>query len=366
MEMLDRRNFLTTALAASPALALPAIADAAEQATPRAVSAPLERRIWVESEFAPLRKVVLTQSEVGGEAFDQPEFRDLQERRAKERREAAPPRPDQKAWEAERERFGAVLRKYGVEVLRPRKLTAAEKKFAYKQGYTNFFVRDPFFTVGDVVVEGSIRYFHRRIEVLPCRDIFEQHVYDADCLYVAAPAPAITGEVKVTGDFGGLRLDQSPGPFIEGGDVLVWGKRVYVGHSGQASSELGIRWLRQVLAPRGYEVEMVPLKENTLHLDCAFGMVREGLMVVCDDVLPAGLPKSLRDWDQIKMTEAEALQLGTNGFPINPDVYVMDPQFRSTGEAIEKRGVRVEYLDFHMSRSFGGSFRCSTQPLLRA
>ena len=107
------------------------------------------------------------------------------------------------------------------------------------------------------------------------------------------------------------------------------------------------------------------LKSNTLHLDCAIGMVREGLMTVCDEVLPDGLPKSLRDWTRIAVTEPQALRLGTNGFPINPDVYVTDPEFRGIGDQIEKHGIQVEYVDFPISRGFGGSFRCSTQPLWR-
>ncbi|MFD7843964.1 hypothetical protein ACFV4K_13660 [Nocardia sp. NPDC059764] len=31
-----------------------------------------------------------------------------------------------------------------------------------------------------------------------------------------------------------------------------------------------------------------------------------------------------------------------------------------------ERGITVEYIDFSVSRLFGGAFRCSTQPLLRA
>jgi N-dimethylarginine dimethylaminohydrolase len=94
-------------------------------------------------------------------------------------------------------------------------------------------------------------------------------------------------------------------------------------------------------------------------------MVREGLLTVCEAVLPEGLPKSLSEWTRIPVTEAQALRLGTNGFPLNPEVYVTDPEFRDIGDQIEKHGVKVEYVDFAISRSFGGAFRCSTQPLWR-
>lgn len=42
-----------------------------------------------------------------------------------------------------------------------------------------------------------------------------------------------------------------------------------------------------------------------------------------------------------------------------------DPVFTSIGEQVAVHGTHVKYIDFCISRSFGGSFRCSTQPLLR-
>ena len=35
------------------------------------------------------------------------------------------------------------------------------------------------------------------------------------------------------------------------------------------------------------------------------------------------------------------------------------------GKQLISKGITVEYIDFEISRSLGGSFRCSTQPLLR-
>lgn len=354
---MDRRSFLTAAIVAGPSLTLGNESPAKDSHSPPRTAAAGASRIFVESEFAPLRTVVLTQSEAGGGPLESRAVRD---------RRVGGQRFDQQRWEAERDAFRVVLEKHGVEVLRPRLFTAAEKEAGRASGYTNFFVRDPWFTVGNLVIEGSLRFYHRRLEILPCRDIFEARVYPADCIYAAVPQPpAIAGRGKPAEIFPAIDIDPGPGPFLEGGDVLVWGKRLYVGNSGLASSELGIEWLRKLVAPHGYSVERVPLKSNTLHLDCAIGMVREGLLTVCREVLPEGLPRSLRDWEQIAVTEPQALRLGTNGFPINPDVYVTDPEFRDIGARIEQHGIHVEYVDFPISRSFGGAFRCSTQPLWR-
>ncbi|GAB2458333.1 arginine deiminase family protein [Comamonas humi] len=349
----SRRNLLRAAfsLPLMPAmLHTPAISAATASAA----------NIFVESEFAPLRTVVLAQSEVaiskamlnGQEmAFIPEELR----KNLPVGRDFGEAQPElQRIWEQERENFGAVLKKYGVEVLRPRKLTAVEKAVAGDDGYSNFFVRDPFFTVGNFVVEGSLRFLHRRNEVLPVRPVFEERVYPAECSYIALPRPEV-----------GTEANLGTGPFLEGGDVLVLGNHVFVGSSGLASNPRGAQWLAKLLKPAGYAVELVRLKPEILHLDCALGLIQPGLMVVCEEALLDGIPDTLKSWKKIPVSMQEAGNLATNGLPLSPDVYVADPAFQHIGDQLERHGVKVEYVDFRISRSFGGSFRCSTQPLLR-
>ena len=326
-------------------------------------------RVFVASEYAPLHRVVLAQSQI---RLPDPDFMsaDLaadelavlpEEELAiliallgRDHAEAMPER--QQAWEAERTALSQLLAGFGVEVLRPAMLTPEQKAAGGSAGYSNSFVRDPWFTVGRTVVEGSLRFPHRRSEVLPSRPIFHREVYPADCDYVATPQP----DHRPIEDH-----DPDAGPFLEGGDVLVQGTHVFVGVSGRATSTRGVDYLRKLLTPRGYSVTVVPLTPNILHLDCALGLVREGLAVVCPEVLLDGIPEPLRDWDQVEVTLTEAMTLGTNGLPITPSVYVTDPAFTRIGEQIARHGVRVEYLDFTISRAFGGSFRCSTQALHR-
>jgi glycine amidinotransferase len=74
---------------------------------------------------------------------------------------------------------------------------------------------------------------------------------------------------------------------------------------------------------------------------------------------------SLADWERIPVSEEEAMSLGTNGLPITPDVYVTDPAFHRIGDAVARHGIAVEYVEFSVSRGFGGAFRCSTQALRR-
>ncbi|MES9588592.1 dimethylarginine dimethylaminohydrolase family protein [Streptomyces sp. NPDC086796] len=317
--------------------------------------------VYVESEFAPLRTVVLARSEVSipASAMSSDDLRFLSAESRKEiavggdMKDFAPER--QARWEGEREAFRTVLERHGIQVHRPRPLTPVEKATA-GDGYANFFARDPFFTVGNQVVEASMRLLHRRREVLPLREVMRDHVYPSDCGYVAVPMPEVAAPDDPT---------LGPGPFLEGGDVLVLGKKVFVGTSGLASNPLGIQWLAKFLAPYGYTVEKVRLHRRILHLDCALGFIREGLLVACEEALLDGIPDPLKEWERITVDLDQATSLATNGLPLGPDVYVTDPEFSFLGREIEKFGVHVEYVDFSITRSLGGSFRCSTQPLLR-
>lgn len=324
-----------------------------------------ENMIMVKSEFAPLKKVVLAQSEFifperedsnNDDTFLAEESLDLYanvDTAGKDYKDVFPERQEQ--WEKERDEFKKVLEKYGVEVLLPRLLTEQEREIGKEYGCCNFFVRDPFFTIGSSIIEGSLRFLHRRNEILPIRDTLATEAYNSDAFYLSVPKPDISE---------GLHAEA--GPFLEGGDILVLDKTIFVGNSGQASNHNGYLWLKSYLSHWGYEVIEVPLKKEVLHLDCALSLVREGLMIVCEEAFLNGIPEQLRNWDKISVPYKDIAYLAINGLPINESTYVLDPQFDYIAEQLKARGITVEYVDFRISRSFGGSFRCSTQPLIRA
>jgi glycine amidinotransferase len=143
----------------------------------------------------------------------------------------------------------------------------------------------------------------------------------------------------------------------------VYGKRVFVGNSGNASSTLGIRFLQKFLAPQGYILHEVKLASYVMHLDCVAGMVKNGLMILHEEALLEGIPSELSSYDKIQISKREAQFLAANGFSVNQSTYIMDLAFMNIGNAIAEHGITVKYIDFQVTRLFGGSFRRSTQPL---
>lgn len=319
------------------------------------VNSAAAEKVYVESEFAPLKRVVLTQTEVVlgkntekyvDENAKVPEITDKY----------------MAEWANERENLKRILEKYGVEVQRPRLLTEYEKMlgnveggYTEASGISNFFARDPFITIGNHIIECSLFSLYRRLEVLPIRPILQKEAEESGCYYVSIPQADISNG-----------NDSTVGPFLEGGDVLVYGKTVFVGNSGRATNHAGIVWLRNYLGHFGYNVVEVKMDKDILHLDCILSFPRDGLMIVCEDAMPEGLPEELKSWDKILVTKDEAQALATNGLPIDDHTYITDIAFKDTvGKELERRGIHVEYIDYKLSRFAGGAFRCSTQPLLR-
>lgn len=316
---------------------------------------------FVESEFAPLKRVVLAQSQFYvPENSAETNFLSEDNARLMENNvvgDIAALYPDmQKKWENEKQEMEALLTAYDIEVLHPRLLTDEEKQLGIQtgNGYANFFSRDPFFTLGNFIIEGNLRFPHRRLEILPIREILIAESKASEALYLATPQPDIS-----------LGEKSEVGPFLEGGDILIYGKQIFVGYSGLASNFAGIQWLQSLVQHWGYKIIPVRLHPDILHLDCALSLVREGLMIYCKDAFLDGIPAELAGWDKIEISLKEASLLMANGLPINESVYVTDASFTHLIEQLKGYQIKVETLDYQISRLFGGSFRCTTQALLR-
>jgi glycine amidinotransferase len=252
----------------------------------------------------------------------------------------------------------SVLTSFGVKVWQPTYHTAENLKFprGENHGAMTPWMRDPFVTIGNNVIELAPRsLFHRR-QRFTIRHILASTM-DRGARYFAQP------------DAGAEDYVDGPGfGYLEGGDILVFGKNILVGHSGNCSNPEGGRWLQHALGT-DYDVEMVTLDKLFPHLDCVLMAPREGLVVVCEDAFPSGLPKHIREWDKIVVgREAAKRHMACNNLVLN-DRTAMVP----TGEALDfvaaelkSRGIEVIRTPYDALTRVGGSFRCAHQPLIRA
>jgi N-dimethylarginine dimethylaminohydrolase len=255
------------------------------------------------------------------------------------------------------EGLATLLESRGVVVHRPRQLSQAEQEYpgGGHGGGSLMFMRDPFVVVGSHIIEGAMRFPFRRRQRYAVRHILEE-IADRDpgCSFVALPEPNPSA----------LQDGFLAGCYLEGGDVLVLGQKVFVGLSGHASSSAGAAWLQRYLGA-SYEVAGVPMRKGYVHLDCVLSLVRPGLALACLEALPSGLPSGIEDWDIIEVTLEEARHLACNGLILDADTYIMDQAQGRIGDQLLRKGVDVIAIPYDLPSLFGGGLRCSHHPLRR-
>lgn len=319
----------------------------------------------VSSEYGTLRKVVVgSADEVALPPFSKDlshyneELRGALERnggKALDLKSAFPER-----WERTREQIEGVVATYerfGVEVLRLRPYSDAEKRHLgdLQPGHAQLYPADPVFVIGQHILEICIRRAYRRKEIFPIRDALLPIIEaDPEIRYVAMPQaqphdPAGAG----------------PGPFLEGGDILLLGEDIFVGESHLSSNRAGIDWLARYIEPYGYRVHRMPMQGDLLHALGVMCLLREGLLMAYLPAFVEGLPEPLRDWEVIELTQAEAEAHATVGVSLDERHYMIDPHHNRVMDELGKRGVEPVPVPSDALAFWGGAIRCVTLPLAR-
>ena len=243
-----------------------------------------------------------------------------------------------------------LVAREGVTVHRPERLRGEERTFLAPNGEgAQLFARDAMIVIGNHAIEASLRLKCRQRERYGLRPVLQRTVLARGAAWSSVPlgSPACVD-----------------GPFLEGGDTLLNGREIYVGMSGCASDMAGIDWLQALLGEQ-YRVIPVALRSNVLHLDCALGLVKPGLLVWCPEKLIDGLPVSLRSWDAITVSKDEANRLATNGLILEEGRMIVDADNQRVIGELRKRKVDVMPLPFDGPIFTGGGLRCAHHPLLR-
>ena len=151
---------------------------------------------------------------------------------------------------------------------------------------------------------------------------------------------------------------------IEGGDIVLSDDIIYVGIS-QRTNLLGVDWLKITFGDI-YKIVPIYLNDGFLHLDVVFNILSNGVALVCKEGIKQESFKVIdKNFNVVFTDYKEQIYLPTNVFSINPKLVVVDPRHKRTNNNIYKSGVDIVEVDFSEISKIGGSFRCSTCPLVR-
>lgn len=137
---------------------------------------------------------------------------------------------------------------------------------------------------------------------------------------------------------------------MDGGDVLVAGRTIFVGASGR-TNYAGIEQMRRIVAPIGYDVQPVAVR-GCLHLKSAVTVVSDETLLINQSWAPA---EDFRGFDLINVDPGEAS--GANIVRVmNRLLY--SAAFPRTRERLERRGFDVTAVDVSEIAKAEGAVTC--------
>lgn len=244
--------------------------------------------------------------------------------------------------------FEKVLKKYEVEVFRPKVLKDVNQIFA----------RDIAFVVEDKFIRSNI--LPNRIEEL---DAIE-HVY-----------------MQVDPD---KRIIPPEDVHVEGGDVMPWNEYIFVGvYTGPDYPEFitartnkeAVEFLKELFPDKkvkSFELRKsnTDAKNNALHLDCCFQPVgKDKAILHKNGFLVEEEYQFLVDYfgkeNVFEISKEEMYEMNSNVFSISEQVVVSEIGFTRLNQWLRNKGFTVEEIPYAEIGKQEGLLRCSTLPLIR-
>jgi len=146
-----------------------------------------------------------------------------------------------------------------------------------------------------------------------------------------------------------LRFIAAPGT-VDGGDVLVCGRRMFVGVSSRTNAE-AIAEIRQIVAPHGYTVCAVRVR-GCLHLKSAVTAVGDDTLLVNPQWIATESLGGFRfiEVDPAESAAANALRVG--------DAVIYPSAFPRTAERLARSGVKLRTIDASEVAKAEGAVTC--------
>lgn len=137
---------------------------------------------------------------------------------------------------------------------------------------------------------------------------------------------------------------------VDGGDVLVAGKQVFVGLSTR-TNDAAVADMARALQPYGYTIREVVVG-GCLHLKSAVTTLADDLLLVN----PAWIDPAL--FEGFKAVEIDPEEPGAANALALDDRIVFPASFRRTGERLERRGLRLQRVDASEVAKAEGAVTC--------
>lgn len=150
---------------------------------------------------------------------------------------------------------------------------------------------------------------------------------------------------------------------IEGGDVIHYKNKLLVGMSNRTTKD-AVEELQNYLKLLKKDIDIIKIefeKDKLIHLDCVFNIIDEETCVVSEYVYNIEEIKKIFN-KVIIINKKETLDLGTNFITINDNLILTSN--KEMHKTLLKEKLNTIYLNYSEFIKGGGSFNCTTLPLL--
>lgn len=241
-----------------------------------------------------------------------------------------------------------VLKKYDVEVYRPKVI----------EDYNQIFSRDIGFVIEDkFIIANILPDREREIEAI-------QHIIDR------VPKENV------------VRFPEEA--HVEGGDVMPHGDYIFVGtYRGEdypdfitaRTNTKAVKALEELFPNKtvksfNLRKSNTDAKNNALHLDCCFQPVGKDKAIIHKNGF---LEEEEYEWlvnyfgkeNVFEITKEEMYHMNSNIFSISPEVVISEKNFTRLNTWLRENGITVEEVPYAEIAKQEGLLRCSTLPLIR-
>jgi len=247
----------------------------------------------------------------------------------------------------EMDAFEHVLKKYDVQVYRPKILKDCNQIFS----------RDIAFVIDD---------FFFKANILPDRE--EEYLAIGDVISQINPAKVI-------------QLPEEA--HIEGGDVMPWKEYIFIGtytaenyshHITARTNKIAVEHITALFphkTVKAFELrKSTNARENALHLDCCFQPIGKNKAILHKNGF---LIEEEYQWlvdyfgkeNVFEITIDEMYNMFSNVFSISQEVIVSEKNFTRLNTWLREKGFTVEEIPYAEISKQEGLLRCSTMPLIR-
>ncbi len=141
---------------------------------------------------------------------------------------------------------------------------------------------------------------------------------------------------------------------IEGGDVVIWNKTIFVGISTRTSKD-SIEEL-SALFPN-YDIIPITLHKDILHLDCVLGIIDNTAVVYKQGMDKDSYILLGKLFNLIEITREEQESMATNFLQMG-NVVFCEKNNKRVNLLIKNLGLTIEEVEFDEFHKLGGSLRC--------